>query len=147
MPLAVTLAGMYTSLACNRFFLEMCRTRLFYGIEIYLCHQEFCHFLCVVDNEVVVEEIQELECDHEEADTRMILHAKQASTNYSNILIKSPDTDVMLLSISLAQEEVGSVYFVTGTGSCSRISNVSSLANKLGTTFSNALLGLHVFTS
>ena len=118
----------------------------FYGIEIFLCHQEFCHSLRVVDNEVVVEEIHELECDHEEADTRMILHAKHASTNYSNILIRSPDTDVMLLSIPLAHEVVGSVYFVTGTGSCSRISNVSSLANKLGTTLSNALLGLHVFT-
>ena len=38
-------------------------------------------------------------CSHEEADTRMLLHAQHAATSgYSSIVIKSPDIDVAVLS-------------------------------------------------
>lgn len=40
-------------------------------------------------------EVVELECDHEEADTRLLLHAKHASDHgFSVVVTKSPDTDV-----------------------------------------------------
>ena len=37
---------------------------------------------------------------HEEADTRLLLHAKHAATTHRRIVIQSPDTDVALLSIA-----------------------------------------------
>ena len=42
----------------------------------------------------------ELSCNHEEAGTCMLLHAKQISdTNIRNIVINTPDTDVFLIGI------------------------------------------------
>ena len=42
-----------------------------------------------------------LRSDHEEADTRLLLHAKHASEDHERIVIQSPDTDVVLLCVSL----------------------------------------------
>ena len=50
---------------------------------------------------LVVEELirpfQPLQSDHEEADTRMILHAHNASQDHDRVAIQSPDTDVAFL--------------------------------------------------
>jgi hypothetical protein len=53
------------------------------------------------DDLVVCNEILELECNHEEADTRLLLHAKHAATNNDAIIIKSPDTDIFVLCIAI----------------------------------------------
>ena len=45
-------------------------------------------------NDTVVERVLQLQSNHEEADTRMLLHAKHASLTYPKVLISSPDTDV-----------------------------------------------------
>ena len=39
-----------------------------------------------------------LQSDHEEADTRMILHAHDASQDHDRVVIQSPDTDVAVLA-------------------------------------------------
>ena len=49
----------------------------------------------IINSQEVREEVQ-LESNHEEADTRMLLHAKHASSNVGKILISSPDTDGLL---------------------------------------------------
>ena len=41
-----------------------------------------------------------LESIQEEADTRFLLHAENASQDYPNIVINSPDTDVFILALS-----------------------------------------------
>jgi len=41
-----------------------------------------------------------LRSDHEEADTRLLLHAKHAATTHPRIVIQSPDTDVAVLSVA-----------------------------------------------
>ena len=44
----------------------------------------------------------ELECTHEEADTRMLFHAVRTSSNgFQTIVIRSPDTDVTVLAVVL----------------------------------------------
>ena len=44
----------------------------------------------------------ELECTHEEADTRMLFHAIRKSSNgFQTIVIRSPDTDVAILAVVL----------------------------------------------
>lgn len=57
-------------------------------VEVVLAHEGQCHSFT---------EVQELFSDHEEADTRIVAHAKQASQYYQGILIKSPDTDVFFM--------------------------------------------------
>lgn len=44
------------------------------GVEVFLAHEEQCHRLFDSNGEMMFPEIRELYCDHEEADTRMILH-------------------------------------------------------------------------
>ena len=46
---------------------------------------------------VVGQEIPELTSDHEEADTRVLLHSKHAAGSHERIIIKTPDTDVFVL--------------------------------------------------
>ena len=41
-----------------------------------------------------------LHCDHEEADTRMLLHAKHASRDAQRVVVQAPDTDVLLLCVT-----------------------------------------------
>ena len=49
----------------------------------------------IINSQEVREEVQ-LESNHEEADTRMLLHAKYASSSVGKILISSHDTDFLL---------------------------------------------------
>ena len=67
------------------------------------------------ENGAVVEEIQELQCDHEEADTRMLLHALHASRNQENIDIKSLDTGVFVTALYLKWFLASSLFLETGT--------------------------------
>ena len=88
-----------------------------------------------------------LECNHEEADTRLLLHAKNASINCENIIISSPDTDVAVIALSLCNiSDVKRLYFLTGTGKNKRMLNITSINNCLGPKICTALIGLHCFT-
>ena len=45
------------------------------GIEVYLAHEEMCHKFISLDGLLTCYVVDELKCDHEEADTRMLTHA------------------------------------------------------------------------
>ena len=59
--------------------------------------------------------------------------------------IKSPDTDVMVLSKSQDFHDC-LLFFMTGSGSNNRIINITELGIKLGQGKSQAILGLHSVT-
>ena len=50
--------------------------------------------------------IESLQLDHEEADSRLLLHAKHASHDHKRIVIQSPDTNVAVLCVSRATSMV-----------------------------------------
>ena len=55
--------------------------------------------MSVNDGKVACKEITELNSNHEEADTKLLLHAKHGSENgETTIIIKSLDTDVAILA-------------------------------------------------
>ncbi len=62
---------------------------MFTGIVVYVCHDEKCHRLQPgLDNEPnIIRDMATLSCDHEEADTRMLLHANHASQLHGSIVI------------------------------------------------------------
>ena len=71
---------------------------------LYVTSKEKCYsFSCgMADNALVVcDEVSELKSSHEEADTRLLLHAKHAAIENDRVIIKSPDTDVFLLCIAM----------------------------------------------
>ena len=60
--------------------------------------------------------MKSLSCQQEEADTRMLLHAKHSRENGTEqVVIHTPDTDVFILMLHF-QEEVGELYMKTGKG-------------------------------
>ena len=68
--------------------------------------------MSVNDGKVVCEEITELNSNHEEADTRLLLHANHASENgETTIIIKSPDTDVAILACHFCRDLSAGIPF------------------------------------
>ena len=111
--------------------------------EIYLCHKDKCDRFKVINNDVIVENIVELTCDHEEADTRIAVHA---SGECNSIIIASPDTDVFVIMLHVSTSCSSSIYFLTGTGVKRRIIPVTTVGQKLGPRLCKALIGFHAFT-
>ena len=62
-----------------------------------------CHALLPSKEGVIVQVVTELCCSHEEAHTRMFLHAGYiARSGAKSIVIKTPDTDIFVIGIALA---------------------------------------------
>ena len=92
---------------------------------------------------VVCNEVLELESNHEEADTRLLLHAAVAN---DRVIIKSPDTDVFLLCI-LMQRAIGKdVYFMTGTGNRFRLIDIQAVVETMDEKVCQCLPGFHAFS-
>ena len=117
--------------------------------RIYITSNEKCILLTPAtspDDNVCREEVTELECDHEEADTRLLLHAKHASRRHDHIIIKTPDTDVFIICVEM-QKIIGKDLFVmTGTGNKFRIIDTSAISDALGENLCRSLPGFHAFT-
>ena len=49
--------------------------------------------------------VPELRCNHEEADTQILLHAAhEAQNDYSTVYLRSTNIDVAIIAISLASQ-------------------------------------------
>ena len=72
-------------------------------VDVFLAHGQFCHQLRYTNQAVpTVRPISELTCSHEEADTRLLLHANHAArSGWSDVIIKGPDTDVAIISLAM----------------------------------------------
>ena len=91
--------------------------------------------------------IEELAADHEEADTRLILHANHCGTTHDSVVIWSPDTDVAIIAVSHFDAMlVKNLYFATGTGKNQRLLNLTNISTTLGTKLASNLIALHAFS-
>uniref|UniRef100_UPI00358E27B6 uncharacterized protein n=1 Tax=Myxine glutinosa TaxID=7769 RepID=UPI00358E27B6 len=75
-------------------------------------------------------------CNHEEADTRMMLHAAAAmKSGHRRVLIRTVDTDVVVLAVWMAQElneVVDELWLALGTGKNFRYIAAHELSATLG---------------
>ena len=87
-------------------------------------------------------------CDHEEADTRMILHMKQIfDDSASSVILRTVDTDVVVLAIAAsAQHEEKNIYVHFGVGDHKRILNAHNIRRETGNAKALALPVFHAFT-
>ena len=69
-----------------------------------------------------------LRCNHEEADTRMLLHAKHAG---GKCVLHADDTDVLVLLLGHAHNP-GKCYLKKGKGAKSRVVGIFEVADQLG---------------
>ena len=53
------------------------------------------------EEQIDCSEVSDLQTNHEEADTRPLLHANNAKETNDRIIIKRPDTDAFVLSIAM----------------------------------------------
>ena len=112
-------------------------------------HGNFCTQLSSTDGVTVQSvPVSTLECSHEKADTRLLLHAAHAAQNGSmNIVICSPDTDVAVLAVSLLpQRRAGNVFLRTGRLNRLKHIGMQVVRNHLGPAVSGCLIGLHALT-
>ena len=84
---------------------------------------------------------------HEEADTRLLLHARHAdASDVHTIVVAAYDTDVLVLLIGHTEKIAAEVFLRFGSGGKSQVFNLSKVSKSLGTDVCTALLGLHAFT-
>ena len=83
----------------------------------------------------------------EEADTRLLLHAKDASAVCERIVVQSPDTDVAMLCISHVKDlGCKKLWFRTGVKDKVRLLPIHLIAQNLGTTLCASLPAYHALT-
>ena len=116
------------------------------GVHVYVTHHDKCHRLVPSGEAVACEEILELFSDHEEADTRLILHASHAAQMHTKVVIRSPDTDVFFIALNASLAIPSQLFFLTGIGNSKRIISMDAVKNELGQILCKALIGLHAFT-
>ena len=87
-------------------------------------------------------------CTHEEADTRMILHARKAvESGHTTIMLRSSDTDVLVLAVAhFKQVGAEEFWIATGTGKHFRYIPVHEVYTSLGPSRSAGLPFLHAFS-
>ncbi len=87
-------------------------------------------------------------CTHEEADTRMLLHAVDAARKgFKKITLLTVDTDVVVLAIAHVSElGIEELWVAFGTGKNFRYIPAHEIAKSLGPDKSKALPVLHAFT-
>ncbi|KAG7161592.1 hypothetical protein Hamer_G014153 [Homarus americanus] len=89
-------------------------------------------------------------CNHEEADTRMMVHAADAlECGHRRILIRTVDTDVVVLAVALANERsevLDELWLTFGTGKNRRYIAAHQIAKALGPENSRALPVFHAIT-
>ena len=91
-------------------------------------------------------EVAELASTHEEADTRILLHTKHASHDYSAIVIVAEDTDVFILCLAFQSQIDSAMYIKCGSASRVPCIDVRKVAGAIGQSVCASLLGFYAYT-
>ncbi len=77
-------------------------------------------------------DISRLQSNHEEADTRLVLHSAEAvSAGFERVLVISRDTDVMLLLVHFIAGKAAEVWMISGTAKSRKCYAIHSVSEKL----------------
>ena len=87
-------------------------------------------------------------CNHEEADTRMIVHLADALRDgFHKIMLRSSDTDVVVLAVAaVARMNVQELWIAFGTGKNFRYIPIHEIVASIGPNKSEALPMFHAYT-
>ena len=88
-----------------------------------------------------------LQGNHEEADTRLILHSCEAITEgYRRILVVCRDTDVMLLLLHFVAAKAAEVWMISGTARQRKCYPIHAIYGRLSQPVRDNLLSFHALT-
>jgi len=97
--------------------------------------------------EVIKAEVAGLRCTQEEADTRMLLNAAHTADHGApGVVIKSPDSDVAVIALSVSHQIKTQLIFRTGTQHRTRYLDLTAIGQRLGQEVCSALPGYHAFS-
>jgi len=87
-------------------------------------------------------------CTHEEADTRILLHAVEcAMQEFNTVVIRTVDTDVMIIAISMFQHlGLSELWIAFGTGKNFHYVPIRDIVKEMGPTKARSLTAFHAFT-
>ena len=86
-------------------------------------------------------------CDHEEADTRMIFHMEEILKSASSKILRTVDTDVVVLAVAASTRYDGKDIWINfGTGERKKILSAHQISAAIGRDKSVALPVFHAFT-
>lgn len=111
--------------------------------EIFVTVGEICFRITSTGSETV----PELFCTQEEADSRMMLHARNAATSYESVLCFSNDTDVLVLAVGLCKTiKSKNLCIVKRNKSVLTVIQVSQIVSALGEQLVTALIGYYCWS-
>lgn len=120
------------------------------GRFVYYVLGEMCYRLTSHDGEIVdVFPDNALFSSQEEADTRIILHCmhiRDTEPDKTTILVRSPDTDVMVLLMKYSRQISRPVLFDTGVGNRRRLLSVDDIVHQKGENICAILPAFHCLT-
>ena len=105
-----------------------------------------CNDICTKITCKTAVNVEELRSTHEEADTRLLLHSRHASADFTSVIIITEDTDVMVLCLAFQNEIDTNLFLRCGTSIRTRLIDIKTIANALGRNVCSGLIGLHSFT-
>ena len=118
------------------------------GKTVYISHGGTCMKMSNNEQVLETERPNHLQCQHEEADTLLAFHANSISSG--TIMVRSTDTDVLIILLGLAGRSEGiNIILDYGSGNHRRYIGVSELAAILEEEqpgLTEALIGLHALT-
>ena len=86
-------------------------------------------------------------CNHEGADTRLLLHAADCARYFPKILIRTVETDVVIIATALFPELLPTELLIAlGVGKHLQYLPIHAISKRLGTGRSKASLLFHAFT-
>lgn len=111
---------------------------------LYVTCEDVCHRITGLR----CRQVLELQCSQEEADGRLLLHAKHAAEErFDAVVISADDTDVFLLSLAFSWEiRPTRLFQKTGTRARTHMLDINTIADSLGRDVCIGLLGMHAFT-
>ena len=122
------------------------RTEVRNVVEVLIRHENECHRLYTMSNNMVCPIVNSLTSNNEEADTRMICHAKDASLTHAKVIIKSPDTDVFFIALNAVVDVNVQIYFEIGVQAKRRIILPNKVKEDFSPQWCSALPGFQSFT-
>ena len=106
-----------------------------------------CGTLCYRLTQDSANQVDELTSNHEEADTRILLHAYHASRRgFKSVVITADDTDILILALAKCATVQCRMYQKTGTAARRQFIDITKVASMQGIDMCSSLIGYHAFT-
>ena len=111
--------------------------------ELYVTCKAECYHITGESSETA----HDLHCSQEEADTRVLLHAKHAADKgIKAVIITADDTDILVLALAFKDDIRCSVFQQRGTQARHHYIDIGKVVLQHGADMCTALIGLHSFT-